>query len=148
MDETILGGFNDSMKSSPNGKPDFRTAISNAIVSNRRLRLGVTTVLGLSLIGVEPVVAQNAGADFCASQLADTIRNIFNLIQWGGPLLGGVIAIGSMVLMPVSSVERKVRLKEMRNQAIVYGVIAASLGTLILRFILNNIVVGGLSCGF
>lgn len=136
------------MKSSPNGKPDFRTAISNAIVSNRRLRLGVTTVLGLSLIGVEPVVAQNAGADFCASQLADTIRNIFNLIQWGGPLLGGVIAIGSMVLMPVSSVERKVRLKEMRNQAIVYGVIAASLGTLILRFILNNIVVGGLSCGF
>ena len=136
------------MKSSPNGKPDFRTAISNAIVSNRRLRLGVTTVLGLSLIGVEPVLAQNAGADFCASQLADTIRNIFNLIQWGGPLLGGVIAIGSMVLMPVSSVERKVRLKEMRNQAIVYGVIAASLGTLILRFILNNIVVGGLSCGF
>ena len=106
------------------------------------------TFMGVFAIAVDPVMAQSAGADFCSSQMADTIRNIFNLIQWGGPLLGGVIALGSMVLMPVSSVERKVRLREMRNQAIIYGVIAASLGTLILKFILNSIVVGGVSCGF
>jgi hypothetical protein len=39
-------------------------------------------------------------------------------------------------------------MKSIRNQAVVYGLIVAPLGTAIVQFLLNNVVVGGTSCGF
>ena len=39
-------------------------------------------------------------------------------------------------------------MKSVRNQGLLWGVIVAPLGTEIVQFILNNIVVGGTSCGF
>jgi hypothetical protein len=39
-------------------------------------------------------------------------------------------------------------MKTVRNQGLLWGVIVAPLGTEIVQFVLNNIVVGGASCGF
>ncbi|WP_199722785.1 hypothetical protein [Haloplanus aerogenes] len=81
--------------------------------------------------------------------MAETIKNLFTLIQFGGPLLGGVIALGATVVLPtVRRVDMKRELKEMRNQAVLWGVIVAPLGTAIVGFLLNNVVAGGASCGF
>jgi hypothetical protein len=81
--------------------------------------------------------------------MADTIRNMFNLIQFGGPLLGGVLALGAAVATPyVRRVDTKQELKSIRNQAVIWGVIVAPLATVIVGFLLNNVVVGGASCGF
>jgi hypothetical protein len=106
--------------------------------------------LGLALILVtDPVAAQSPGASFCQTALAQTIQNVFSVIQFGGPLVGGVIALGATVAL--SSVRRsdtKRELKELRNQGIMWGVIVAPLGTVIIQFILNNIVAGGGSCAF
>lgn len=97
----------------------------------------------------DPVVAQSPGASFCQTALAQTIKNLFSVIQFGGPLIGGVIALGATVAL--SSVRRsdlKREIKELRNQGIIWGVIVAPLGTVIIQFILNNIVAGGGSCAF
>lgn len=73
----------------------------------------------------------------------------FTLIQFGGPLIGGVIALGTTVALPmVPRTNRKVEVKEMRNQAVIWGILVAPLGTAILGFLLNNVVAGGFSCGF
>jgi len=42
----------------------------------------------------------------------------------------------------------KKEIKEVRNQGIVWGVIVAPLGTGIIQFLLNDVVAGGVSCGF
>ncbi|GGL34243.1 hypothetical protein GCM10009037_17310 [Halarchaeum grantii] len=102
-----------------------------------------------ALLLVEPALAQSTGEAFCQTAIADTVRNVFTIIQYGGPLLGGVIALGATVLLPtVRRSDRKAEVKEMRTQAILYGVIAAPLGTVILSFLLNNVVAGGTSCSF
>jgi hypothetical protein len=104
--------------------------------------------LGLALLST-PVLAQSPGAAFCQTALAQTIKNLFSVIQFGGPLVGGVIALGATVAL--SSVRRsdlKRELKELRNQGIIWGVIVAPLGTVIIQFILNNVVAGGGSCAF
>mgnify|MGYP000114968605 CR=1 FL=1 len=107
---------------------------------------------GLAILGtlaVEPALAQSAGEAFCDSDMATTIGNLFTLIQFGGPLIGGVIALGAIVAIPtVRRADLKKELKEIRNQGIIWGVIVAPLGTTIITFLLNNVVAGGSSCGF
>jgi len=107
-------------------------------------------VVGLVVVATGPVLAQSGGAaSFCGTQLADTIKNVFSLIQFGGPLIGGTLALGAVVAMPVvRRSDRKLELKEMRNQAIIWGVIVAPLASVTIAFILNNIVAGGSSCSF
>jgi hypothetical protein len=98
---------------------------------------------------VEPVLAQEVGSAFCETSLAQTIRNVFTLIQFGGPLIGGVVALGAAVLTPVvGRADIKKELKETRNQALVWGILVAPLGTALLQFLLNNVVAGGVSCSF
>lgn len=81
--------------------------------------------------------------------MAQTAKNIFTVIQFGGPLIGGVVALGATVMMPVvRRADLKKEFKETRNQALIWGVIVAPLATVILQFLLNNVVVGGVSCGF
>lgn len=110
--------------------------------------VSLSVLLG-GLILAEPALAQTTGDAFCASELAETIRNVFTVIQFGGPLVGGVLALGATVAIPtVRRVDLKKELKEVRNQGIIWGVIVAPLGTVILQFILTNVVAGGTSCGF
>ncbi|WP_237560572.1 hypothetical protein [Halostella litorea] len=104
--------------------------------------------IAFSLVAVEPVLAQSAGTAFCDTDMAETIKNLFTLIQFGGPLLGGVIALGATVVTPmIRRADQKLELKEARNQAVVWGIIVAPLGTAIVQFLLNNVVAGGTSCG-
>ncbi|WP_174786362.1 MULTISPECIES: hypothetical protein [Haloprofundus] len=81
--------------------------------------------------------------------MAQTIKNLFTLIQFGGPLVGGVIALGTTVALPtVRRADFKQELKEARNQAVIWGVIVAPLGTAIIGFLLTEVVSGGASCAF
>lgn len=113
------------------------------------LRVSIVTLFAVCLFAVMPVQAQTSGSAFCQTQMAETIKNVFTLIQFGGPLIGGVIALGTTVALPaVRPVDRKLELKAMRNQAVVWGILVAPLGTAIIGFLLNNVVVGGSSCGF
>ncbi len=111
-------------------------------------RFGLTVGL-LSLLAVESVAAQTVGTAFCESAMALTVKNLFTVIQFGGPLIGGVLALGATVAIPtIRRADMKKELKEIRNQGVIWGVIVAPLATVILQFILNNIVAGGTSCGF
>lgn len=93
--------------------------------------------------------ASGPGPAFCQTAMANTIKNLFTLIQFGGPLVGGVISLGATVVTPtIRRADLKKELKAMRNQALVWGVIVAPLGTAILQFLLNNVVAGGASCSF
>ncbi|WP_435196372.1 hypothetical protein [Natronomonas sp. EA1] len=95
------------------------------------------------------MAAQSTGQAFCNTQLAQTIQNMFTLVQFGGPLVGGLIALGATVTIPMTRrADRKKELKELRNQGLIYGVLIAPLGTAIITFLLNNVVAGGSSCGF
>jgi hypothetical protein len=103
----------------------------------------------LAVFAVEPAMAQTNGTAFCETDMATTVKNIFTLIQFGGPLIGGVIALGATVILPtVRRSDLKKELKEARNQAIVWGIIVAPLGTTIIAFLLDNVVAGGASCSF
>jgi hypothetical protein len=108
-------------------------------------------------VAVDPVLAASTatqtaagpGTAFCQTAIAETIKNLFTIIQFGGPLVGGVIALGATVATPtIRRADLKKELKAMRNQALVWGVIVAPLGTAILQFLLNNVVAGGASCSF
>lgn len=115
----------------------------------RHLRTTLLATLLASVFVVAPVSAQTSGTAFCDTQMAETIKNIFTVIQFGGPLIGGVIAVGAVVATPVvRRADLKKELKETRNQAIIWGIIVAPLATAIIQFILNNVVAGGTSCGF
>lgn len=116
----------------------------------RRLgaRLTVLTLLLISSTSM-PVAAQSPGAEFCNTQMAETIQNMFTVIQFGGPLIGGLIALGATLAIPMTRrADRKKELKALSYQALIYGVLVAPLGTAIISFLLNNVVVGGASCGF
>ena len=103
----------------------------------------------LGLIAVEPVLAQGAGSAFCSSDMAETARNVFTVIQFGGPLIGGTVFLGATVAIPIiRRTDLKKEFKELRNQGLLWGVIVAPLATVLLQFLLNNVVAGGSSCGF
>lgn len=107
------------------------------------------SILFVGLLAVDPVSAQESGTAFCETDMAATVRNIFTIIQFGGPLVGGVLALGAMVATPtVRRADVKKELKEIRNQGFIWGVIVAPLGTSIIQFALNNVVSGGASCSF
>jgi len=118
-----------------------------------RIVVPLVAVVGLAILTADPALAQatpsgsDIGSDFCSSNLADTIRNIFTVIQFGGPLLGGVIALGTTVAIPAfRRADTKKELKSMRAQALVWGVLVAPLGTTILRFLMGTVVSGGSTC--
>jgi len=114
----------------------------------------LTAVLfaALLMVTTDPVSAQSGsgpGTAFCDTEMAGTIQNLFTIIQFGGPLVGGVLALGATVAMPVvRRSDRKKGLRAVQMQGLLWGVIVAPLGTEIVQFILNNVVVGGTSCGF
>jgi len=127
---------------------DWPVILTRTDVQTRLVQSG-TTILLLSLLAVQPVVAQNSGAAFCETDMAQTIENLFTIIQFGGPLIGGLIALGAIVATPtIRRADLKKEVKEIRNQGIVWGVIVAPLGTGIIQFLLNDVVAGGVSCGF
>lgn len=114
-------------------------------------RVGRTLLSMILLVTIfgEPVFAQSIGQQFCSTDMATTIKNIFQIIQFGGPLIGGTLAVGSAVAIPtVRRSDLKKELKEIRNQGVIWGVIVAPLATAIIQFILNTVVAGGASCGF
>lgn len=103
----------------------------------------------LAAIAVDPAVAQTTSDAFCGTMLAETIRNLFTVIQLAGPLIGGLLALGATVTIPVvRKPEAKKNMQTIRNQGVVWGVIVAPLGTTIIQFLLSNVVAGGVSCGF
>ena len=112
--------------------------------------------IGPVLLALLPLVlfvgtaaAADPGAAFCDSNMVETIKNIFTILQFGGPLIGGLAFIGAILAIPLTRrSDRKKQIKSVRNQGLLWGVIVAPLGTEIVQFILNNIVVGGTSCGF
>ncbi len=115
----------------------------------RSVRMAAFTGLLLSLTAVDPVLAQSVGESFCSTDMAETVRNIFSIIQFGGPLIGGTLFLAATVATPaVRRADLKKEIKELRNQALIWGVIVAPLATVILQFLLNNVVAGGASCGF
>lgn len=124
-------------------------SIERRVLSTSTVYRLVGVGLVLALVAVQPAVAEATGEAFCDTDMAETIRNIFTIIQFGGPLIGGVLFLGAVAAMPmVRNADAKRDLKEIRNQGLVWGVIVAPLGTAIVGFILDHIVVGGVSCGF
>jgi len=114
-----------------------------------RLVIHLVPALAVLSLLIGTAAAQSPGQSFCNTDMAQTIENIFTLIQFGGPLLGGVLALGATVVLPfVRRSDWKKEMKEIRNQGLLWGVIVAPLGTQIIAFILNNVVAGGSSCGF
>jgi hypothetical protein len=106
--------------------------------------------LGLLLVAaVGPATAQSIGESFCTTDMATTIQNLFTVIQFGGPLIGGTLALGAAVATPVvRRADVKKELKEIRNQGVIWGIIVAPLATAIVQFLLNTVVSGGSSCTF
>lgn len=116
---------------------------------HRSIGLGLLILLPLVLFVGNAVAQSGTGTAFCDTNMAKTIKNIFTLIQFGGPLIGGVLALGATVAIPfVRRSDWKKEMKTVRNQGLLWGVIVAPLGTTIIQFILNNVVAGGTSCGF
>jgi len=89
----------------------------------RALPLRALAIAGLALfVLVEPAAAQGPGEAFCETDMAQTIENIFMLIQFGGPLLGGVLALGATVVLPfVRRSDWKKEMKGIRNQGLLWS---------------------------
>lgn len=106
-------------------------------------------VLALLVAFVAPAAARAGPEAICTTDLADTIRNIFLLIQFGGPLVGGVVGTGAMVIKPyLRGEDMKRQAKQLRDGAFLWGVVAAPLAMTMVQFLLNNVVAGGSTCGF
>lgn len=122
--------------------------LSTLRASLRRFWITAGALSLLALIAIQPAAAQ-VGNDFCTTDMATTIKNVFSVIQFGGPLIGGTLFLGATVATPaIRRADVKKELKELRTQALIWGVIVAPLATAILQFVLNNVVAGGASCGF
>ena len=123
--------------------------VSTTTLDHARGLAQLALVFAGLVLFVGTAAAQSPGEAFCNTDMAQTIQNIFTLIQFGGPLLGGVPALGATVALPfVRRWDWKKEMKGIRNQGLLWGVIVAPLGTQIVAFILNNVVAGGTSCGF
>jgi len=83
-----------------------------ALLKRYSLRASVG-VVALAVLCVEPAAAQSIGEEFCETEMAVTIKNIFTLIQFGGPLAGGTLALGAAVATPmVRQVDTKMEFKQ------------------------------------
>ena len=123
--------------------------ISTTTLDHARGLAQLALIFAGLVLFVGTAAAQSPGEAFCNTDMAQTIQNIFTLIQFGGPLLGGVLALGATVTLPfVRRSDWKKEMKGIRNQGLLWGVIVAPLGTQIVAFLLNNVVAGGSSCGF
>jgi hypothetical protein len=129
-------------------QPQRSTPFEKYRRSLRRVWLATGALSVLALVAIQPAAAQ-VGSDFCTTDMASTIKNVFSVIQFGGPLIGGTLFLGATVATPtIRRADVKKELKELRTQALIWGVIVAPLATAILQFVLNNVVAGGASCGF
>jgi hypothetical protein len=64
--------------------------------------------------------------------MVDTIRNMVNRIQFDGPPIGGVVALGAAVASPyVRRADAQEELKGIRNEAVICGIIVARLPVVI-----------------
>lgn len=80
---------------------DLSTDASPAIVRRLAPVLSASVpVLAAVVLFAAPVAAQSPGQAFCNTDMAQTIQNVFTLIQFGGPMLGGVLALGATVSLP------------------------------------------------
>ncbi len=132
----------------PNAEESANTQSRIALLKQYSLQASVG-VVALTLLCVEPAAAQDIGEEFCQTDMAVTIKNIFTLIQFGGPLVGGTLALGAAVATPmVRQSDMKLELKQIRTQGLVWGVIVAPLATTIIQFLLSSVVSGGTSCNF
>jgi hypothetical protein len=123
--------------------------VSTTTLDHARGLAQLALVFAGLVLFVGTAAAQSPGEAFCNMDMSQTIQNIFTPIQFGGPLLGGLLALGATVGLPfVRRSDWKKEMKEIRNQGLLWGVIVAPLGTQIVAFILNNVVAGGTSCGF
>jgi hypothetical protein len=123
--------------------------VSTTTLDHARGLAQLALVFAGLVLFVGTAAAQSPGEAFCNTDMAQTIQNIFTLIQFGGPLVGGVLALGATVALPfVRRSDWKKEMKGIRNQGLLWGVIVAPLGTQIVAFILNDVVAGGTSCGF
>jgi len=136
----------------PSGETPASTEESTSVIRIIHRSIGpiLLALLPLILFVGTAAAQSDPGSAFCDSNMADTIQNIFTIIQFGGPLIGGVLALGATVAIPFTRrSDWKKEMKSVRNQGLLWGVIVAPLGTeIVVQFILNNIVVGGTSCGF
>ena len=129
--------------------PSFPSSIATLETIGRTVGTPTLLIIVLGVWAVDPVSAQSTGEAFCETDMATTIRNLFSLIQFGGPLVGGVIALGAAVAAPVvRRADSKKEIKEVRNQAVIWGIIVAPLGVAIVQFLLTSVVSGGASCSF
>lgn len=129
--------------------PDWNFASTLTTSQRMMIRILAFSFLVGLVTGTAAADSGTPGPAFCTSMMAQTIKNIFSIIQFGGPLIGGVLSLGATAAIPFTRrSDWKKEMKSVRNQGLLWGVIVSPLGAEILQFILNNIVVGGSSCGF
>jgi hypothetical protein len=74
--------------------------VSIATLNHARDLAQLALVFTGLVLFVGTAAAQPPGEALCNTDMARTIQNIFTLIQFGGPLLGGVLALGATVALP------------------------------------------------
>jgi enamine deaminase RidA (YjgF/YER057c/UK114 family) len=92
----------------------------------RNLRRHVYAALVSVLLFVQPALAQNASEevpDICNNQLVVAMDNLITLLAVIGPVVGAVVAMGSMlVLTTTQNPQKKKKWMKTRNDAIKYGI--------------------------
>lgn len=129
------------------------------VIGRRRTLIFASLALVVGLLAfVAPAVAQpptptptpaagSGPADVCTTDLAETIRNMILMIQFGGPLLGGFVGAAAMVLKPLMRGEdMKRKMKQLRDGAIIWAVIAAPLFVTTIQYVVTGVVVGAPTC--
>lgn len=149
------GGKPSRIEAMPSEYPSF--TVPDAPTARRLIRRSITVsvwsllpvVLFVGTVAAQANATGGTGSAFCTTSMAETIENVFRLIQFGGPLIGGALALGATVIHPLTRQSNvKKELKDIRNQGLLWGVLVAPLGTEIVGFLLNHVVAGGSSCAF
>jgi len=85
----------------------------------------LTTAVVSALLFVQPVLAQSGEQvpDICDNQLVVAMDNLITLLAVIGPVVGAVVAMGSMlVLTTTQNPRKKKKWMKTRNDAIKYGI--------------------------